>query len=184
MSDDPNIKPAVFDTGDDTTTQPFVQPALDGAVTEQPAHVAWDAQPKPVVHSLRTDGPTLSQYVAAGYNPATYPPPGYAAVPEAEVVQPTAHLTERVPAPSRQFNPAHADELSLAAKHAMAPMHVAPPEVKLPPGRFKLAYEYNGQSILERHRTIPHALASIRRLKMMGIVPATSTDPAPVSAAA
>lgn len=97
---------------------------------------------------------------------------------------PVAELTERVPVPARASIAERGDELSVAARQQMAPMHVAPPEVKQPPGRFKLSYEYNGQSIIERHRSVPHALASIRRLKMMGIVPATSTDPAPARTAA
>lgn len=86
-----------------------------------------------------------------------------------------AEIVERIPV-ARTAPVTGTDELSLAAKAQMAPVHVAAPEVKLPPGRFKLSYEYNGQTIMERHRTVPHALASIRRLKMLGIVPATSTD--------
>jgi len=41
-----------------------------------PAHT-WNVKP-----ALRTDGPTLSQWIEAGYSADTYPPEGYAAVPE------------------------------------------------------------------------------------------------------
>lgn len=90
---------------------------------------------------------------------------------------------QRVPLPAKASIAECTDELSMAAKAQMRPMHKAAAEVVLPPGRFKLTYEYNGAVIVERHRTVPHALASIRRLKMLGIVPATSTDPAPAPVA-
>lgn len=37
--------------------------------------------PIPIEQPLRTDGPTLEEYVAAGYSPESYPPQGYAARP-------------------------------------------------------------------------------------------------------
>lgn len=177
------LKPAVVEDAEGVTEfqQPVVEELTDTNATmaagaQQNVQHTWNADPP-----LRTDGPTLAEYVAAGYPANTYPPKGYAS---REPVNNDAKLVQRIPLASRQSIADNVDELSIAAKTAMAPVHVAAPEVKLPPGRFKLAYEYNGQKILERHRTIPHALASIRRLKMMGIVPATSTDPAPASQAA
>jgi hypothetical protein len=39
---------------------------------------------------LRTDGPTLEEYVKAGYKAETYPPKGYAATPAPSNTTPTA----------------------------------------------------------------------------------------------
>lgn len=44
--------------------------------------------PTPPTQALRTDGPTLDEYVKAGYDPANYPPAGYAAVPSTAVILP------------------------------------------------------------------------------------------------
>lgn len=44
-----------------------------------------------VVTILRTDGPTLAQYVAAGYPAASYPPHGYAKRDEQTYSSPGAH---------------------------------------------------------------------------------------------
>jgi hypothetical protein len=52
--------------------------------------------------NLRQDGPTLEEYVAAGYDPKTYPPAGFAAV-ESKVAPPAskslfgANPTELIP---------------------------------------------------------------------------------------
>ena len=47
-----------------------------------PGHIADKVLPLsevPATPTLRTDGPTLKEYVAAGYSADTYPPAGYAA---------------------------------------------------------------------------------------------------------
>ena len=41
--------------------------------------IAAKLLPTPAAPTLRTDGPTLKEYVAAGYSADTYPPKGYAA---------------------------------------------------------------------------------------------------------
>jgi hypothetical protein len=66
---------------------------------------------------LRTDGPTLAEYVAAGYPAETYPPTGYAprAEPvEAETVEPEAVEPETVePVPRvRQYIPCTGRQIS------------------------------------------------------------------------
>ena len=43
----------------------------------------------PAPAALRTDGPTLAEYVAAGYSAANYPPSGYAAKAAAPAPAPT-----------------------------------------------------------------------------------------------
>lgn len=55
--------------------------ALEAIVNEKPA-----VKPPviPPVSTLRTDGPTLAQYVAAGYAPESYPPTGFAVRVDAE----------------------------------------------------------------------------------------------------
>jgi hypothetical protein len=53
------------------------QPSADDGVAPEPP--APEPDPIPEVEPLRTDGPTLEEFVAAGYKPEHYPPPGYAA---------------------------------------------------------------------------------------------------------
>jgi hypothetical protein len=61
--------------------------------------MAKDEAPKPTVR-LRTDGPTLEEYVERGYDPKTYPPKGYEAKPSpafarmsaGDVIEPMTHL--------------------------------------------------------------------------------------------
>lgn len=65
-----------------TPAEPAPQPADDGP-TEPPMPKTPD---EPEVE-LRTDGPTPSEYVAAGYSMDTYPPRGYAAKPDAPLVE-------------------------------------------------------------------------------------------------
>jgi len=52
------------------------------------------AEESPQAHALRTDGPTLAEYVAAGYLAENYPPQGYAPV------------EDPAPAPADSNNPA------------------------------------------------------------------------------
>lgn len=52
------------------------------------------AEPPP---ALRTDGPTLEEYVAAGYLAENYPPAGYAAKPSASTEPPPASLDPEAP---------------------------------------------------------------------------------------
>lgn len=114
---------------------------------------------------LRTDGPTLAEYVAEGYKAESYPPEGFA-------VKPAPVMTPRkVPAP---INAGKTDALSVAARSPQ--LKPNPPEKKIPTP-YHLSYEMDGEAIVENHATIEHALAGVRRLKLLGIVPSTSTDP-------
>ena len=53
-----------------------VRKILPAQIAERLLPAAPPATPAP---TLRTDGPTLKEYVAAGYGADTYPPAGYAA---------------------------------------------------------------------------------------------------------
>jgi hypothetical protein len=64
------------------------------------------------------------------------------------------------------------DALSVAAR---AKPTEAVADVIAEVGKFVLDYVLGGVAIKETHIDIPHALASIRRLAGLGIVPATST---------
>lgn len=66
------------------------------------------------------------------------------------------------------------DELTRAVLNSQRPTFIAEPEKVQPPGKYVLEYDYNGERITETHRTVPLALASVRRLRMIGIAPATS----------
>lgn len=113
---------------------------------------------------LRTDGPTLAEYVADGYDERTYPPYGYAARTDSTLDK---------AAPVVKSNVGKTDELSVAArKKQYDPLPPTPP-VETP---YHLDYDYNGEHITENHSTVRQALAGVRRLKQLGIVPATSTD--------
>lgn len=67
------------------------------------------------------------------------------------------------------------DELSLAvaAEAQRNPIHIA--EVKPLPPKYQLDYVMEGRKYSEGHATLDAALASVRRLRILGIVPATST---------
>jgi len=56
---------------------------------------AWEKEaPPPKDAPLRTDGPTLAEYIAAGYKAENYPPIGFAAKPAANA----SSLEDRVTA--------------------------------------------------------------------------------------
>jgi hypothetical protein len=56
---------------------------------------AWEKEaPPPKDAPLRTDGPTLAEYVAAGYKAENYPPTGFAVKPAANA----SSLEDRVTA--------------------------------------------------------------------------------------
>jgi len=65
------------------------------------------------------------------------------------------------------------DPLSVAAR---TPATVAVPVEKAKPTPYKLQYAMHGKLFTELHQTIPHALASLRRLRQLGINAVTSTD--------
>lgn len=116
---------------------------------------------------LRTDGPTLAEWEAKGYSADAYPPNGFA-------VRVSAPLPNR-PAPRpAPLNEGKTDALSVAARQKTI---VAPPPAPAVKAPYHLEYDYNGEHIKESHSTIEQALAGIRRLKVLGITPATSTDP-------
>lgn len=143
-------------------SEPFKQPTLDEGA-------AQDTQQSNA--ELRTDGPTLAEYIAAGYDPETYPPEGYAsrdAPPAPKKWEPRAE-------PTHVKNAGKTDELSRAVIEAARPKPTELKEPVRPPGKYFLHYEYNGEEIKESHATIPHALARIAALKRIGIVPGTST---------
>lgn len=154
----------------------FKQPALEDA--DKPAPTNADG--------LRTDGPTLAEYLEAGYTADTYPPKGYASrepVTEKEPgdwrAQPKPAARNELPQPVATkaiVNTGKTDELSQAvvAMHAPKPVAPVPPEPQ-GPGKYRLDYVLNGEAITETHRTVRQALAGVRRLKMLGIIPATST---------
>ncbi len=56
--------------------------------------------------SLRTDGPTLEEYIAAGYTAEGYPPAGYAAVASKPAAQDQAPTEIAKPEPVEQTRPA------------------------------------------------------------------------------
>jgi hypothetical protein len=52
--------------------------ALAASVISLPSGAAAAVEPDETAAELRTDGPTLEEYVAAGYSAENYPPTGYA----------------------------------------------------------------------------------------------------------
>lgn len=66
------------------------------ATMEAPEVSATDAPTAPEVKPvpLRTDGPTLKEYIAAGYKAENYPPEGYA-VKEEPPAEVTRHNSKR-----------------------------------------------------------------------------------------
>lgn len=67
------------------------------------------------------------------------------------------------------------DELSRAIRDAARPKIADIPEQPKHVPKYALAYSLHGVPIVETHATIPHALARIRALRSLGIVPATKT---------
>lgn len=72
-----------------------------------------------------------------------------------------------------ESNVGKTDALSIAARKPQFDPLPPPPVVKTP---YHLDYNYNGEHITENHATVRQALSSVRRLKMHGIVAATSSD--------
>lgn len=72
-------------------------------------------------------------------------------------------------------NTGNTDELSLAvaAESSRNAVHIPEPVAK--PCKYQLDYLLDGKRHTEKHVTIEGALASVRRLRTIGIVPATST---------
>lgn len=64
--------------------------------------VVETAPPTPLVdeNGLRLDGPTVAEYVTAGYPPANYPPTGYAARSTPEEIAAVIAATNPPPAPT------------------------------------------------------------------------------------
>jgi membrane protein involved in colicin uptake len=57
------------------------------AKADAEAKAKADAEAKANAPQLRTDGPTLAEYVKAGYKPETYPPQGYAPANDPESIK-------------------------------------------------------------------------------------------------
>ncbi len=160
-------------------TEEFKQPTLD-------AHAAGATQPattpQPVVTpnvGLRTDGPTLEEFVAAGYDAKNYPPPGYASR-EPEALDWSKAMTAKQPV--SVSNAGKTDELSLAVAAAKSrPAAPVTPEVKLP-GKYRLEFIYKGKARSETFGTVRLAVARVAALERIGIIAATSTIDQPAAA--
>lgn len=90
-------------------------------------------------------------------------------------VQPGTEVLPVTEAPLAVDNSAKTDELSEAVRAQEQPVIVVPVEPIKPAAPYILEYLLDGLPIREAHSTVPHALASVRRLKQLGIIPATST---------
>ncbi|MBX5238629.1 hypothetical protein [Rhizobium sp. NLR22b] len=91
---------------------------------------------------LRQDGPTVEEYVAAGYSASVYPPKGYASrsTPE-EIAAAIAAQINPAPPPANPVEPTD-DELRAALTAAGKPPH---PQT----GRKKLLEKYNALKATE-----------------------------------
>jgi hypothetical protein len=116
---------------------------------------------------LKQGGPTLKQWLTAGYSANDYPPAGYAAVADAPVA--VAAVGQAV------NNTGKTDELSLAVAASLAPKPVTLVQEIKAAGKYALDYFLHGEAIHETHATLPHALARVASLRTLGITPATST---------
>ena len=90
---------------DDAVEVPVVEaeavPVQDPAEPLAPVAAAPEPEPAP----LRLDGPTLEEYVAAGYKAWGYPPKGYASVPsrtDAPVREPVVSRADAFAEKSKQ----------------------------------------------------------------------------------
>lgn len=92
---------------------------------------------------------------------------------DADAPAPAALPVEVAPQPVD--NTGKTDELSLAvvAEQNRNAIHIAIPDA--PPGKYALDYVLDGRAIRETHIDLEHALGGVRRLRFLGIVPATST---------
>lgn len=72
-------------------------------------------------------------------------------------------------------NTGKTDELSLAvaAEDQRKAVFIEPPKPIEP--KYQLAYTLDGKAVTEKHGTVDGAMASVRRLRVLGIIPATST---------
>lgn len=84
---------------------------------------------------------------------------------------PVAAVVERVPVD----NTGKTDELSLAvaAETQRNAVFIAEPVAQ--PCKYQLSYYMDGKAMEEKHVTVDAALASVRRLRVLGIIPATAT---------
>ena len=84
-------KPDTAPVADEAPAAPVAPPeAAPEAAADAPPEPPPDPEPEPepepvAAEPLRTDGPTLEEFVAAGYRAELYPPPGYAARTEERV---------------------------------------------------------------------------------------------------
>lgn len=94
-----------------------------------------------------------------------------------ETEQPNAMFAPRVELPPDTLpSGTKIDPLKRAVGNMQMPQHKpAEPEKPNEPGRYRLRYQYNGQTIEENHKDIPHALQRVGDLKRIGIVPETYT---------
>lgn len=87
-------------------------------------------------------------------------------------------VVERVVEPDAPIvvdNTGKTDELSLAvaAESQRNAVFIAEPIIQ--PCKYQLSYYMDGKQMVEKHVTIDGALASVRRLRVLGIIPATAT---------
>lgn len=78
-------------------------------------------------------------------------------------------------APIVADNSGKTDELSVAVEKERMSNAVFIAEEVAKPVKYALEYVLDGVKYIEKHATVEHALASVRRLRVLGIVPATST---------
>lgn len=102
---------------------PAVQPP-----TKQPSSQVLDftrTAPKqqPLTQNLRTDGPSLEQWLKAGYAAKHYPPTGYAEVPSAALTEYKAKLAQDSADDTATAAAALEAELDALAKAAHAQPH-------------------------------------------------------------
>lgn len=81
---DPAVEAKTEAPSSDESSEAPPAPPEDGP-SEPPMPKAPEADPD--AEELRTDGPTPSEWEAAGYDPADYPPRGYAAKADAPTVE-------------------------------------------------------------------------------------------------
>lgn len=87
---------------------------------------------------------------------------------------PTDPLLSAVRAPVVD-NTGKTDELSLAVVRENQSRAVHIPEPEKAPGKYQLEYVLDGEALKETHATVEQALASVRRLRVLGVTPATAT---------
>lgn len=91
------------------------------------------------------------------------------------VSEPVGIAVVEATAPVPVDNNDKTDELSIAVAAENVRNAVFIPEPVQQPCKYQLEYFMDGKKHTERHVTVDAALASVRRLRVLNIIPATST---------